>query len=97
MAELETDGYFTTTSFLNARLPYMRTTADLIAFDPHAVTADPAMDVVTLVERGGSQLMQQDGPIAGMVIAYCITASAMATDYKAGSITTAERISTLAV
>jgi periplasmic copper chaperone A len=26
-------------------------------------------------------------PIAGMIIAYCITASAMAIDYKAGSIT----------
>jgi hypothetical protein len=51
VAELEKDGYLTTTAYLSMRLPRMRTRPDLfITFDPHAMKTDPAVDVVTLVD-----------------------------------------------
>jgi hypothetical protein len=51
IAELESDGYLKTTSFIAKRLPRMFTTADLfIAFDPHTGKSNPEVDVVALVD-----------------------------------------------
>jgi hypothetical protein len=51
IAELESDGYLKTTSFISQRLPRMFTTVELfIAFDPHTGKSNPEVDVVTLVD-----------------------------------------------
>ncbi|MGY3138338.1 hypothetical protein ACVWZM_009020 [Bradyrhizobium sp. USDA 4501] len=51
IAELESDGYFRTSSFISSRLPRMFTTADLfITFDPHTGKSYPEADVVALVD-----------------------------------------------
>ncbi len=51
VAELESDGYLKTSSFISKRLPRMFTAADLfIAFDPHTGKSNPEVDVVALVD-----------------------------------------------
>jgi hypothetical protein len=51
IAELESDGYLKTTSFISKRLPRMFTTVDLfIAFDPHTGKSNSEADVVALVD-----------------------------------------------
>ena len=51
IAELESDGYLKTTSFVSKRLPRMFTTPDLfITFDPHTGKSNPEADVVALVD-----------------------------------------------
>ncbi|MGY3610701.1 MULTISPECIES: hypothetical protein [unclassified Bradyrhizobium] len=51
VAELSTDDFINTTSFVAKRLPRMTSNANLyITFDPHAVKTDPSVDVVTLVD-----------------------------------------------
>ena len=72
VAELESDGYLRTTSFISQRLPRMFTTADLfIAFDPHTGKSNPEVDVVGLVDLtlqtsgtrtiGSEELFEQSG------------------------------------
>jgi hypothetical protein len=51
IAELESDGYLKTTSFISKRLPRMFMTVDLfIAFDPHTGKSNSEADVVALVD-----------------------------------------------
>lgn len=51
IAELESDGFLKTTSFISKRLPRMFTTPDLfITFDPHTGKSNPETDVVALVD-----------------------------------------------
>lgn len=51
VAELESDGYLSTTSFISQRLPRMFTTESLfIEFDPHTGKSNPEIDVVQLVD-----------------------------------------------
>ena len=52
IAELESDGYLSTTATMASALPYMRSTLDLFAtFDPIADLGDPVADSLTLVEQ----------------------------------------------
>lgn len=52
LAELETDGFVTSSRGLGPRIPSIRPTVDLYAtFDPIAVGFDPVADAVTLTER----------------------------------------------
>ncbi len=51
VAELESDGYLRTNSFISKRLPRIFTTESLfIEFDPHTGKSDPEVDVVELVD-----------------------------------------------
>jgi hypothetical protein len=51
VAELSTDDFINTTSFIANRLPRMTSNPNLfITFDPYALKTDPAIDVVTLVD-----------------------------------------------
>lgn len=51
VAELSTDDFINTTSFIAKRLPRMTSSASLyITFDPYALNTDPAVDVVALVD-----------------------------------------------
>jgi hypothetical protein len=51
IAELSTDDFINTTSFIGKRLPRMTSNASLyITFDPYALKTDPAADVVILID-----------------------------------------------
>ncbi len=57
VAELESDGYLKTTSFISQRLPRMFTTADLfIAFDPHTGKSNPEVDVGDVGRSGAREV-----------------------------------------
>jgi len=52
IAELEIDGFVTSTALINLRIPRIHSTDDLfLTFDPHVLGSDPIADTIELAER----------------------------------------------